>query len=496
MESHLPVLQIIVPLITAPFCLLVRHRILVCGLAMLACWTTFAIALMLFTRIAIGSGDEIAYELGGWQAPWGIEYRVDTLSSFLLLIVSGIGCLVHTYSPLSISREIDPEQHHLFHAAYLLCLAGLLGIVITGDLFNLFVFLEISSLSSYALISLGAKQTRKALTASFQYLVMGTVGATFILIGIGLMYQMTGTLNMADMASRLETIEGPRTVLVAFAFLTVGISLKMALFPLHAWLPGAYAYAPSVVTAFLAATATKVSVYILLRFTFTIFKPGFVFEFLPLDAGLMALSLMGIFVASTVAILQTNIKKMLAYSSVAQVGYMVLGISFASVTGLTAGIVHVMNHAFIKGGMFMAVGCLALRLGSVDLDDLRGVGRRMPLTTFAWVLGGLGLVGVPLTSGFISKWYLMRAALEGNLWPVAVLVLLSSLLSLVYVWRVVEVAYFQEPAERHAEATEAPLAMLIPTFLVVGASLFFGLWTSCSAGVAQRAAEALLGIAS
>ena len=271
MERHLPILQIIVPLIAAPLCLLIRQRTLVFGFALSVCWATFAMAVLLLMRVVFADpsdagslvATQITYQLGGWIAPWGIEYRIDTLSVFMLLFVSGIGALVLSYAPLSIAREIQRGQHYQFCAAYLLCLAGLLGITITGDLFNLFVFLEISALSSYALISLGAQQTRKALTAAFQYLVMGTIGATFILIGIGLMYQMTGTLNMADMASRLDTVSGPRTVLVAFAFLSVGISLKMALFPLHAWLPDAYAYAPSVVTAFLAATATKVSVYIL-----------------------------------------------------------------------------------------------------------------------------------------------------------------------------------------------------------------------------------------
>ena len=511
MERHLPILPIIVPLVAAPLCLLIRQRTLVLGFAVSVCWATFAMALMLFMRVVFSDSSDpgslvatvITYQLGGWVAPWGIEYRIDTLSVFVLLIVSGIGAVVLSYAPLSISREIHRDQHYLFCAVYLLCMTGLLGITITGDLFNLFVFLEISALSSYALISLGAKQSRKALTAAFQYLVMGTIGATFILIGIGLMYQMTGTLNMADMAVRLDPDSGPRTVLVAFAFLTVGISLKMALFPLHAWLPGAYAFAPSVVTAFLAATATKVSVYILLRFIFTIFKPAFAFELLPLDTGLMVLSLVGIFVASTVAIFQTNIKRMLAFSSVAQIGYMVLGISFATglkdpgaLAGLTACIVHVFNHALIKGGLFLAMGCISLRLGSVDIDDMRGIGRRMPVTMCAWVLGGLGLVGVPITAGFISKWYLISAALEKGWWPVAVLVLVSSLLAFVYVWRVVEVAYFQSPPERHSGVTEAPLAMLIPTCVLIGASLFFGLWTSFSAGVARQAAEVLLGATS
>jgi multicomponent Na+:H+ antiporter subunit D len=249
-----------------------------------------------------------------------------------------------------------------------------------------------------------------------------------------------------------------------------------------------------VVTALLAATATKVSVYILLRFVFTVYGTPFAFEAMPLDRILMPLALVGIVVASTVAIFQRNVKRMLAYSSVAQIGYMVLGISFASVTGLTAGIVHLFNHALIKGGLFLAMGCMALRVGSVEIDDLRGIGRRMPLTTLAWALGGLGLIGVPVTAGFVSKWYLVNAAWERGWWPVAMLVLASSLLALVYVWRVIEVAYFEKPADDAPAIREAPLSMLLPTWVLIGASLYFGLWTSLPVGAARRAAETLLGV--
>ena len=366
-----------------------------------------------------------------------------------------------------------------------------MGIAITGDLFNLFVFLEISALSSYALISQGGD--RRSLTAAFRYLVMGTIGATFILIGIGLMYQMTGTLNMADMAERIKESEGLRTIMVASGFLTVGIMIKMALFPLHAWLPNAYTYAPSVVTSFIAATATKVSVYILLRFVFTIFGAQFAFHTLPLDAIMMPLALFAIFAMSLVAIFQTNLKRLLAYSSLAQIGYMVLGISFATVTGLTAAIAHLFNHALTKGGMFMAVGCIALRMNSLELKDLRGIGKRMPVTTFAWVIGGLGLIGVPGTAGFVSKWYLIKAALERGWWPVAVLTLLSSLLAVIYVWRFVEIAYFKAPPEDAPKIKEAPLSMLVPTCVMIGVTIYFGLQTSLSAGVAGDAARSLLG---
>jgi multicomponent Na+:H+ antiporter subunit D len=492
MAEQLPILQIVVPLVSAPFCLLLRRGALALGFALAVCTATFGMSVALLVRV-LKTG-VVNYALGNWAAPWGIAYRIDALGAFMLFLVSGIAAVVLSFAPRSVAREIPRERHYLFCTAFLLCVTGLLGIVITGDLFNLFVFLEISSLSSYALIALGP--SRRALTAAFQYLILGTIGATFILIGIGLMYSTTGTLNMVDMASRLATGTGHRTVLVAFAFFSVGVSLKMALFPLHLWLPNAYTYAPSVVTAFLAATATKVSVYILLRFVFTVYGAGFAFGAMPLDRILMPLALVGILVTSTVAIFQRDVKRMLAYSSVAQIGYMILGISFATVTGLTAGIVHIFNHALMKGGLFLAMGCIALRIGSADIGDLRGIGRTMPLTTFAWTVGGLGLIGVPATVGFVSKWYLISAAWEKGWWPVALLVLFSSLLALVYVWRVVETAYFDDPPPEHAKVREAPVAMLLPTWLLIGASVYFGLWTSLTTDAARHAAEALLGVSS
>jgi multicomponent Na+:H+ antiporter subunit D len=271
-------------------------------------------------------------------------------------------------------------------------------------------------------------------------------------------------------------------------------SLFGLLIPLHLWLPNAYTYAPSVISAFLAATATKVAVYVFLRFVFTVFGKSFAFTQLPLGTVLLPWAILAIVVPSTVAIFQNDIKRMLAYSSLAQIGYMMLGISFASITGLTAGIVHLFNHALMKGGLFLATGCLVLRLGSSQISDLHGVGRKMPWTMFAWVVGGLGLIGVPTTVGFISKWYLIRAAWEDGLAVVSVLVLLSSLLALVYVWRVVEVAYFREPAERHKDLREAPVAMLIPTWALIGATIVFGLAATPTVGVARRAASALLGV--
>ena len=270
------------------------------------------------------------------------------------------------------------------------------------------------------------------------------------------------------------------------------MGLKLALFPLHLWLPNAYAYAPSVVTVFIAATSTKVAVYALLRFLFTIFGLEFSVEALTLTYVFLPLAIAGMFAASTVAIFQVDMKRMLAYSSVAQLGYMVLGVSFGNVTGLTATILHLFNHALIKGGLFMALGCVVYRCGSASIDEMRGLGRQMPLTMAAFVIGGLSLIGIPLTVGFISKWYLILGALEAGWWPVAVLIVATSLLAVLYIGRVVEVAYLQ-PAPEGRVVTEAPRSMLIPMWVLIVANIYFGIDASLTTSVAGTAARALIG---
>ncbi len=487
--QHLPALQIVVPLMAAPLVVLLRDRLLAFVLVLAATWVAFAISVMLWLQV--GDTGAISYAMGSWAPPWGIEYRVDALSALVLMLVSGVAAVVLPYSRASIEREIAQDTHYLFYAMMSLCLAGLLGITITGDAFNLFVFLEISSLSSYVLIALG--RDRRALVASYQYLIMGTIGATFIVIGVGLLYLKTGTLNLADLSQRIAGIHEHRAVLAALAFLTVGISLKLALFPLHQWLPNAYAYAPSAVSAFLAATATKVSVYALLRFYFSVFGESAVFQKLPMEHFMLLLALAGMFVASTVAIFQTNLKRLFAYSSVAQIGYIVLGISFDSVTGLTATIVHLVNHAVTKGAIFMLLGAVAASAGGVTLARVQGLGRSMPLTSFGIVLCGLSLIGVPGTAGFISKWYLILAALEKGQWWLVFLIVGSSLLAVVYVWRFVEAAYFREPRADVERLAAVSPALAIPAWIMVVATIYFGIDTSVTVGSATQAAMMLVG---
>jgi multicomponent Na+:H+ antiporter subunit D len=405
------------------------------------------------------------------------------------MLISIMGVVVMPYARRSVAAEIAENKQAWFYCVYLLCLAGLLGMAITGDAFNAFVFMEISSLAMYVLIALGSD--RRALVAAYQYLIMGTIGATFYVIGVGLLFAMTGTLNFVDMAERIVAVEQTRPVLAALAFITVGMSLKLALFPLHVWLPNAYTGAPSVATVFIASTATKVAVYLLLRYFFSIFGVVFVFEDLPVTPILLIMSLAAMFAASAVAIFQGNVKRMLAYSSVAQIGYITLGIAEASPIGLTGSIVHLFNHALMKGALFMVMGCVAYRLGNCRLNSMAGIGRRMPITMGAFVVAGLSLIGIPGTVGFVSKWYLALAAFENGWWWLAFLIVISSFLAVIYIGRVVEMAWFRAPSAAVAEATEPPLSMLIPTWILAGACIVFGLDAEMTAGLAQRAADVL-----
>lgn len=491
LSHHLPILQVVVPLIGALLCALLRRGTPAWALSLVVSWIMPGIAITLLLQVQ--EGGPVSYHLGGWAPPWGIEYRVDLLSAFILVLITTIGAAIMPFARRSVAHEIDGDKQAWFYTMYLLCLTGLVGITVTGDAFNIFVFLEISSLSTYVLIAMG--KDRRALLAAYQYLIVGTIGATFYVIGIGLLYLVTGSLNIVDIAARLgpAAAETSRPVLAALAFLTVGVSLKLALFPLHVWLPGAYAHGPSVATAFLAGTATKVAVYVLLRLIFSVFGVAVSFRTLPVSEVLLGLSVAAMFIASILAVFESDVKRVLAYSSLGQIGYITLGIGLANVPGLTGGIVHLFNHALMKTALFMSLGALVYRIGTIKLAELAGIGRTMPLTMAVFVVGGLALIGVPGTAGFVSKWYLAVGAFERGWWPLAFLILVTSLIAVVYVGRVVEVAWFREPTKFAAGATDPPWSMLMPMLALAAATIYFGIDTEASAAIARGVAEALIG---
>jgi multicomponent Na+:H+ antiporter subunit D len=324
---------------------------------------------------------------------------------------------------------------------------------------------------------------------------MGTIGATFYLIGVGLIYMMTGTLNLADMELRIHEVADQRPILAAAGFITVGLALKAAIFPLHVWLPNAYTFAPHMVTAFLAACSTKVSLYVLLRFDFFVFQGNLAGHALQFAVYLMPLAILGILVGSAVAMFETNVKRLLAFSSVAQIGYMMLGASLVTVAGLTAGIVHIFNHALAKGALFLAVASMATFAAGLRLDDLRGIARSMPWTFGAFVVAGLSLIGIPGTAGFISKWYLISAAMELGAagLPLVAIILVSSLMAVVYIWRIVEAAWFgNDAAGSGAPRAAVSPALVAVMWLAAGANVFFGLFPGLPLTLSGDAATELL----
>ncbi len=487
--DQLPILQVLIPFLAGPIIVVIGMRSLAWPLAFASSVASLIVSFLLLRATLDGS--MISYQLGGWAPPLGIEYRVDATNALVLFLISLMATVTLVFARDSIAAEVVRKGHTLFYACFMLCVTGLLGVVITGDAFNVFVFLEISSLSTYVLIAAGAKRDRRALTAAFDYLILGTIGATFFVIGIGMLYMSTGTLNMADMAVRIADLGDNRTVLAGFVFIVVGMALKVAMFPLHLWLPNAYTFAPSAVTVFLAATATKAAIYVMIRFLFSVFTPAFDFELRTLTYILAPLAVIAMFAGSFVAVFQSDFKRMLAYSSLAQIGYMILGITLLNSSGISAALVHIFNHGITKGLLFMCVGAFVLRTGGSFYTQIEGLGRRMPITCGALVVGGLSLIGVPGTAGFVSKWMLVQGAFENGLWWLSILIVLSSLIAVVYVWRVVEVLYTR-PAPEGSTATEAPLMMVIPMVLMAVACIWFGFDTELTIGSAQIAAEGLL----
>jgi multicomponent Na+:H+ antiporter subunit D len=486
--DHLPVLQVVVPLACAPLCVLLRSRFAAWLLFLTAALASLGCAVLLAVRV--GQDGALRYAMGGWAPPQGIEFVVGDFNTPLLLLVALSAVVAAVYGRRSVAAEIDDRRAPLLYACLCLALAGLLGLAVTGDVFNAFVFLEIVSLSTYTMIAMGRR--RQALVAAFRYLVIGTVGALFLLTGIGMAYAVTGTLNMADMAQRLTGGHDNRALQAAVVLVFVGLAVKMAVFPLHAWLPAAYGEAPSVVSMFVAATGTKVALYVFCRFAFTVFGASLVFGVMPLDRVGLLLAVLGILGGSLAACFQDDLRYVLAWSSIAQIGYILAGISLATGAGVSAAYLHMIMHAVTKAALFATAGLLLLRLGSVRLSALAGIGRRMPWTFAAFVVAGLGLVGVPPSAGFAGKWALASALVEQGQWLVLAALLGGSLLALVYVGRVVEAAWFREPPEE-VRGVRPPPSMAAAVWFLVLLSLCLGIDPSLPARLADAAASALLG---
>ena len=432
---------------------------------------------------AVLEGGPLSYALGGWAPPVGIEYVVDHVAAFVAVVVTSVSTLVIIGTRRWAIREVG-DRLGPFYGLVLLLLAGLSGMVVTGDLFNLFVFLEISSLAAYALVFMGG---RAGMVAGFRYLMLGTIGGALYLLGVGYLYFATGTLNMADVARILEADSSGRAVAAGAVLIFTGLGIKMALVPLHLWLPDAYTYAPSSVNTLIAPVMTKVGAYAMLRMFLSVFPDGYLRDAVPVADALLVLGLAGIVLGSVAAMAQTDLRRMLAYSSIANLAMIAVGLGIGTPLALVAALLHVMNHAVMKAALFSSVASVRLATGSSSVGGLAGIGRRMPLTMAAFTLGAVSMVGIPPTAGFFSKWYMAQAGVAEGQWLVVVVVLGSSLMTAVYMFRVLERAYLHPQAPVVAGvagaapdapgvpgAAESPADVVWPMMVLAAATVVLG----------------------
>lgn len=427
---------------------------------------TAAVALIALPRVV--SHGVIRSHAGGWPPPIGIELLLDPLSALVAAMVAVVALVVLWGAGTQIQTELS-RRSTVFYASSLLLVSGLMGMVVTGDLFNLFVFLEVASLSAYALVAAGG---RGAPRAALNYLIIGSFAASLYLMGVGFLYAATGTLNMADVAMRISAAE-PALVLTGGALLVAGLGTKMALFPLHVWMPAAYARAPVAAAALMAPLVTKVAAYALIRVLYWVVAgAGMDVTHLLLEvvAWTGALAMVG---GGLLALLQKNLRRLLAYSSIGQMGVIALGIGLANASGLTGAVVHLVSDALAKGLLFMVAGMALIRFGVREVQDLRRLRDRAPWTRAAVVVAGLSLIGVPPLSGFFGKWYVLTGAMAAERWVLAAALILGSLASVGYVFRIFEPLFFGPRTEIEPPPSEgSPAVVAAIVILAVGIILF------------------------
>jgi len=481
MSQQYPALLVVVPLLSA---------LVICGAGWVNKRLCFPIAVAglgvaayscigLLLRVL----DEgvIVYKLGGWDPPMGIAYYVDHLNGLVLVVVSVVALLNLIASKKSIDQEF-PDKIGPFYTLYVLMVTGLLGIVVTGDAFNLYVLLEIAALTGYGLLAMGED---RAPLAALNYLYMGTIGACFYLLGVGYLYIITGSLNMVDIARILPPLYQSKAVLGAFMICMVGVWLKMAFFPLHAWLPNAYTYAPSAASSLIAPLVTKVMIYVMIRLILTVFTPEFAFNILAVSEPIVWLAVIAIVMGAILALGERNLKKMLTYIIVAEVGYMVGGAWLGNRAGMTGAILHIVNDALMTLCLFLVVGNIVHKVKGYAFEDLKGLFRKMPFTMGAFVVGALSIIGVPPTCGFFSKWYLISGAIQAGHYAFMVALLFSSLVNVVLFFRIIEIAFFEPFTDHHAHGhdhqpepiNEAPLTMVVPLLIVAAGLVLVGIYT-------------------
>ncbi len=392
----------------------------------------------------------LVYEVGGWRPPFGISLVLDGLSVFMLCTVNLISFAIIVFSLKYMDKFTARWK---FYTLFLLMLAGMNGVVITGDMFNLFVFLEIASIASYALVAFGTEKDE--LEASFKYMVMSSVASLFTLLGIGILYSYAGTLNMADLSSYLSKNGIITVVKFAGVLFFMGFGLKAAIVPFHAWLPDAHPSAPAPISAALSGIVIKaLGVYVLIRIFYNIF--GASPEILSVFS---VLGVISIITGVLLALGQWDFKRLLAYSSISQIGYIMLGVGLGTPMGILGGLFHLFNHSTFKSLLFLNSGSVEYTTGTRDLKKMGGLREKLPVTANTNFIASMSIAGIPPFNGFWSKLIIIIACVQaGKVWY-GFWAVVGSILTLSYFMKVQKYAFFGKLNEKYAQIKEAPFSM-------------------------------------
>ena len=488
MSIHIPILIIISPLLAAFLVLFTRKYKIILATASIIASIVFTLTL----SSQILSGDRVAYHLGGWRGPLGISLVVDGLSFFFSLIVLGLGLLVIIYS------IAEKRYGRTYYFLLLVSLSSMIGVIYTADIFNMYVFYELLSLAVYLLIAY--PKTGVTLRASFNYLIMGGVGLSFFLLGIGFLYAMTGTLDIFHIAERLPAAfnSSTRMVLMSFVLIATGMGIKIAVFPLHSWLPDAHSMAPSPVSALLSGVTVKIGIYCLIRVVYTVFSKE-IFFLISSHNILMVLGVVSLLFGASMALAQKDLKRLLAYSTINQLGIVLIGLGIGTELGLTGALFHVLNHTIMKSTLFFCAGIMIAETGTREVQGLNGFSRQQPVITFAFVIASLGMIGIPPINGFASKWLICLAAVEAGYTFLVVIILTASAIAAAYYFRVIQVLFSdslkQDPMHAHEGGPaihRGNLFIAWPIYILAAGSLLLGLVPALGVSLVKPAVSVLL----
>ncbi len=471
---HLPVFMILLQILTAvitPIIYKWKKQIMDYILIVVGGINTIISILILKNILQNGS---TKYVFGNWSSYFGIEVVFDYITGLALVFISVIFFILLCYATREVRGEVEEGRLGWYFSLLFLLIGSMYGMAMAFDIFNLYVFMEVSLITSVAIIAI--KDTAHSVEGAFRYLIFNAIGSGCILLGIGMIYQVTGYLNFQLISEGLPygISNYPHVIMAAVALFVMGFGLKIALFPLHVWLPDSYTAAPTSSTAVLAGLVTKIYAIVLIRIIYTILYPDIV-ALLPLGRILRFLAALAILAGSFFAIVQDDIKRMLAYSSVSQMGYIVLGFSLFSQTGLQGAFLHIINYAFMKITLFLTVGNIIKSTGRRKIRELKGIGKKMPITLMAFTMASLAMIGIPPFNGFFSKWYLALGSLEAQKPIFVIIIIISSLLNAIYYLPIIINSFFHQPIQELDKVKEVSSRLYLPVILLGTGCLLLGL---------------------